>query len=194
MAPAHAQMPSIPGASGGAAGMLGGTPDLSSMSTGNAAGVLEYCLKNKLLGGTDATSVLGGLDKAARRQAIGRFRQVKLGTIATSGKSPLSLDSIPPKMKTKACNMVLKHAKSSSERRRWRQHATAPPLPTRVEFARLVRLRNIAGAAMYRPILCGRSPATLLRNRIVHVRVRQSFPLNPQPVPCFGGRRRQCLA
>ncbi|WP_380877555.1 hypothetical protein ACFB49_13330 [Sphingomonas sp. DBB INV C78] len=112
VAPAQAQMPTIPGASGGAAGMLGGTPDLSSMSTGNAAGVLEYCMKNKLLGGTDATSVLGGLTKQPDVKQSDDYKLGEAGTIATSGKSPLSLDSVPPKMKTKACNMVLKHAKS----------------------------------------------------------------------------------
>jgi hypothetical protein len=107
--PAAAQMPSLPS---GAGGMLGGTPDLSSMSAGNAAGVLEYCMKNKLLGGTDATSVLGGLTEKPEVKESDDYKLGEAGSLQTSGKSPLSLDSVPPKMKTKACDMVLKHAKS----------------------------------------------------------------------------------
>ena len=54
---ADAQMPKLPGGAGGAVGL----PDVSSVGASNAAGVLSYCARNKLLGGANASSVLGGL-------------------------------------------------------------------------------------------------------------------------------------
>ncbi|MGC4250123.1 MAG: hypothetical protein QM605_01315, partial [Sphingobium sp.] len=46
-------------ATGGLGGLLGGIlPDVASVGAGNAAGVLSYCVKNKVLGGANAKSVL----------------------------------------------------------------------------------------------------------------------------------------
>ena len=51
---------SLKGMAGGLTGG-GGTGSLASGSMGNAAGVIEFCMKNNFLGGTDASSVKDGL-------------------------------------------------------------------------------------------------------------------------------------
>lgn len=103
---AQAQMPSVP------SGIKGiGLPNLSSMSAGNAAGVLGYCVKNKYVGGSDAKSVLNGLTKKPDVKSSDDYAAGEKGEIQTAG-STLSLDSIDDKMKSKTCGMVLKQAKS----------------------------------------------------------------------------------
>lgn len=105
---ANAQMPKIPGGAAGAVGL----PDVSSMGAGNAAGVLGYCVKNKLLGGADATSVLGGLTAKPQVKSSPDFAAGEAGNILSGDGSTFSLNSVPKQMKTKACDMVLKQGKS----------------------------------------------------------------------------------
>ena len=108
--------PILPSRSGGIRKLRGATPwpgtGDGSVSAGNAAGVLSYCVKNKLLGGTDATSVLGGLTKKPDVAGSDDFKVGETGMLKTGDNSSLSLDCATGKMKSKACNMVLKHAKS----------------------------------------------------------------------------------
>lgn len=112
---AQAQIPGLPNGApklpGGLSGLAGGLPDLSSMSAGNAAGVLGYCLKNKLLGGGDASSVLSGLAKQPGVAASPDFKTGQSGNIATGSGPNLSLGGLQSQMKTKACDLVLKNAK-----------------------------------------------------------------------------------
>jgi hypothetical protein len=106
---APAQLPNL---SGGADGLLGGVlPNVGSIGAGNAAGVLTYCMKNKFLGGANATSVLGRLTgkpgvKTSKGFALGRN-----GTVHTEN-SQLSLGSLKGKVKTRVCDLVLSHAGS----------------------------------------------------------------------------------
>jgi hypothetical protein len=119
---AQAQMPSIPGSVGGmAGGMAGGAtsglgmPNVSSMGVGNATGVLSYCVKNNVLGGadaTDATSTLGALTGKPEVKSSDGFTAGSAGNVVSGDGSKLSLDSVPPPMKSKVCGMVLKQAKS----------------------------------------------------------------------------------
>ena len=131
---AHAQL-SLPGGLGGAASGLGGgaVPGLGSASVGNVTGLLSYCVKNKLVSqsgaGGDvlaklqgrpetlkspdykaglAGTVLGG--KPAETGSGGTADM--LGGLTGGAHKPLSLDSLPAGMRTKACDTVLSHAKS----------------------------------------------------------------------------------
>lgn len=100
-----AQMPSIPGLGG-----IGGLPSISGMGMGNAAGVLGYCMKNNLLGGsTNASSVADSLMKKPGVAGSKGFAAGNAGTIL-SGKQSFSLGSVSDPIKSQACGMVLKQA------------------------------------------------------------------------------------
>lgn len=104
---AQAQIPGMPGGASGAMGL----PDVSKMGAGNAAGVLSYCVKNKFLGGGDASSVLGGLTKKPDVKTSKDYSAGEMGQVL-SGGSKFSLDSAPKQVKSKVCDMVLKQGKS----------------------------------------------------------------------------------
>ncbi|QYE33433.1 DUF2501 domain-containing protein (plasmid) [Polymorphobacter sp. PAMC 29334] len=126
---------SLPGGLGGAASGLGGgaLPGLGSASAGNVTGLLGYCVKNKLVSQTGAGSdvlaklqgrpetvqspdykvglagnLLGG--KSAETGRAGTTGM--LGGLTGSANKPLSLDSLPAGVRTKACDTVLSHAKT----------------------------------------------------------------------------------
>src|SRR5688500_16589108 len=101
-------MPRLPG---GAA--LGGLPDVSKMDVPNVAGVLGYCVKNKVLGSSGAASVIDGLKGKPGVTSSPDFRAGEAGNIITgNGGSPVSLGSLPASLKTQACDMVLRHGTS----------------------------------------------------------------------------------
>lgn len=98
--------------SGGLGGLMGGMlPNIASVGAGNAAGVLSYCVKNKLVNATSASSILGKLTGKPGVKESSGFKLGQDGTIKTD-KSALSLDSLKSKAKTKACDLVLNHASS----------------------------------------------------------------------------------
>jgi hypothetical protein len=101
----------------GLAGALGGgglVPNLGSQSVGNAAGILGYCLQNKLLGGQtagNAQSVLGSLTGQGKVQDQSKAYQAGQNGQLLAGNSALSLDSLKGQVKGKICDMVLQRAK-----------------------------------------------------------------------------------
>ena len=98
------QLPSIPDASS----LVKGVPNVSSISPGNAAGVLGYCVKNKVLSGGGATNAL-----KARREAGEELRGYsagKAGDIVTGQGHKFSLNHLPSQAKSQACNAVLQQA------------------------------------------------------------------------------------
>lgn len=101
------------GGLGGLGGLLGGmVPDVASVGASNAAGVLSYCMKNKLLGKVGgAKSVLGQLTKQPGVTESDGFKLGETGTIQSDG-AQLPLGSIKGKIKTQMCDLVLKQAKS----------------------------------------------------------------------------------
>jgi hypothetical protein len=96
-----------PGLPGGA-----GLPDVSKMGVPNVAGVLGYCVKNRLLSGTGATSVLDGLKGKSGVTASPDYSAGEAGNIITGSGSPVSLGAMPAQLKTQACNAVLRHGSS----------------------------------------------------------------------------------
>ena len=97
-------LPGIPGGTG--------LPDVSKMGVPNVAGVLGYCVKNKLLSGTGATSVIDGLKGKSGVTSSPEFSAGEAGNIVTGSGSPISLGSMPAQLKSQACNMVLRHGSS----------------------------------------------------------------------------------
>lgn len=98
--PVSAQLPG--------AGSVLGMPDISSISPGNAAGVLGYCVKNKYLSGSSADQVLGGLMKKPGVEASKDYKAGAAGELLGGKGVPFSLGKLPKDMKSKACGMVLK--------------------------------------------------------------------------------------
>lgn len=104
---ASAQLPSIPGMGG-----IGGLPDISSIGVGNATGALGYCVKNKLLKGADAGSVLNTLNGKPNVATSPGYADGQSGNLKLGNGSNFSLSGIQGQAKTQACNMVLKQAKT----------------------------------------------------------------------------------
>ena len=117
------------GGLGSLGGLLGGgLPNVGSVGAGNAAGLLGYCLKNRLLGqggmlggltggqtGTQASGAQSILQQLTGRKdvqtspgyAAGQAGQVQAGNGQT-----LSLGNLGGQVKTQLCNVVLKRAKA----------------------------------------------------------------------------------
>jgi hypothetical protein len=108
------------GASGGLAsiGSLGGVPSLGALtsgSTGNVAGVLEFCMKNNYLGGaTDAASVkdklLGKLGGAPASNP--GYTDGTKGLLTGSDGNQFDLSRIKSQITQQACDKILSQGKS----------------------------------------------------------------------------------
>jgi hypothetical protein len=119
--------------SAGGLGDLAGGADLSSLasgSAGNAAGVIEYCMKNNYLGGDAASSMkdklmgkVGGDSKDAASDegfvdgAKGLVKtkdgkSVDLANLGGSMGGMSGVSDMKSKATKKACSTVLDHAKS----------------------------------------------------------------------------------
>jgi hypothetical protein len=102
-APAAAQL-SLPS-------MVSSLPNVSSISAGNAAGVLQYCMKHNLVSSTSAESVLGGLKKKPHVTGSKDFAAGAAGQVLSGKGGGMSLNSLQPHLKSQACDMVLKQGK-----------------------------------------------------------------------------------
>ena len=88
-------------------------PAVGASTIGNAAGVLQYCVKNNYLG-SDAASVKDKLLSkitGQKQQQTGYANGAKGLLQGGDGKS-LNLKAVSGKLKTKACDYVLKNASS----------------------------------------------------------------------------------
>lgn len=89
-------------------------PAMGQSSIGNAAGVLQYCVKNNYLSADAAGGVkdkLMGMITGQKQQQTGYANGAKGMLMGDDGKS-LNLKGISGKLKTKACDYVLKNASS----------------------------------------------------------------------------------
>ncbi|MGL9750896.1 MAG: DUF2501 domain-containing protein [Symbiopectobacterium sp.] len=98
-------------------GLLGGgTQALSAGSMGNAAGILQYCIKQKLVSATNTENIKDKLlDKlglnSAEKQKQTDYIQGMAGMLQTKDGQALNLNNIGSTLlaeKTKACDLVLK--------------------------------------------------------------------------------------
>lgn len=110
------------GASSGALGGLGdqlSLPGLSSASTGNVAGVLEFCMKNNYLGSNGVAGIkdkllgkLGGQKQAAADPGYKDGLKGIIGGGNSGGGSRFDLTSMRKQVTDKACDKVLEYGKS----------------------------------------------------------------------------------
>ncbi|WP_260397176.1 DUF2501 domain-containing protein [Variovorax sp. KBW07] len=106
------------GSGGSSLGNLGSSlgfkmPAIGSSTIGNAAGVLQYCVKNNYLGG-DAASVKDKLlakITGQKPQETG-FASGAKGLLKGGDGQTLNFKILSSKVKTKACDYVLKNATS----------------------------------------------------------------------------------
>jgi hypothetical protein len=104
--------------------LSGGDSALTSTSASNAAGVLQYCVKNNVLSKASTENVKDQLlNKLGIQSASGaesQDYQQGLGGLLKTGKDQSvdlnnlgsGLTQVKEKVKTKACDVVLKQAKS----------------------------------------------------------------------------------
>lgn len=130
--------PAVPGRGGLLGGLLGGAvPSVGSIGVGNAAGLLGYCIQNKLLGsaaglapsGSSAGTVAQGVRSADTRAGIapsilqqltGRpgvaaspgYQAGQAGQVQAPGGQTLSLDGLRGQVKNQVCSLVLNRARS----------------------------------------------------------------------------------
>jgi hypothetical protein len=91
---------------------MSGLPNISSIGVGNAAGALGYCVKNKVVGGAEASSVLNRLSGKPDVRAAPGYADGQAGKLNLGDGSTFSLGGAQSQLKSQACNMVLKQAKS----------------------------------------------------------------------------------
>ena len=116
------QLKDIAGGSGlsGAASSLGSLSSITSGSTGNAAGIIEFCMKNNYLSGDSASSVkdqlMGKLTGSAGQPAQSNPDYISgaQGIVTGSGGQSvdLSMAGLKAKAVKKACEKILDQAKS----------------------------------------------------------------------------------
>ncbi|WP_343547620.1 DUF2501 domain-containing protein [Ralstonia sp.] len=102
----------------GSIGSLGGMPSLGALtsgSTGNVAGVLEFCMKNNYLGGaTDAASVkdklLGKLGGAPASNP--GYTDGTKGILTGSDGNTFDLSALKSQITRQACDKILAQGKS----------------------------------------------------------------------------------
>lgn len=99
----------------------GGSSAVASNSMTNATGVLQYCVKNKIVnnvnGLTDQLQSKLGLNSSAKQSNETSYLQGIAGLLNTGGNQKLDLNALGEtelgkQLKTKACNVVLDQGKS----------------------------------------------------------------------------------
>jgi Protein of unknown function (DUF2501) len=109
------------GGAGGALGALGGAggmPSVGQAAPSNVAGVLQYCIKNKYLGGGGASSVKDSLMSkvtgSGKSTNDSGFQDGSQGLLQTGNGQSYGLGGggIKAEITQKVCDQVLQHAKS----------------------------------------------------------------------------------
>lgn len=85
-------------------------PDVRSIGAANAAGVLQYCLKNGLVSSAATDSLLTSLTAKKGVTADPGYSAGLAGQIITGGKN-FSLGRATGYLKSQACDMVFQQAK-----------------------------------------------------------------------------------
>lgn len=89
-------------------------PAIGASTAGNAAGVIQYCVKNNYLNAANANGIkdkLLGMVTGQKPQQTGYANGAKGLLMGSDGQS-LNLKGLSGKLKEKACDYVLKNASS----------------------------------------------------------------------------------
>ncbi|WP_345251913.1 DUF2501 domain-containing protein [Pigmentiphaga soli] len=106
------------GSLSGLSGLAGGSlPSLDSVGTGNIAGILGFCAKNKFLGG-DATSLqdklLGQLGGQSKAQSDSGYAEGLSGILGGNSGQKVDLNGggLKQKLTDQVCDKVLEYGQS----------------------------------------------------------------------------------
>lgn len=101
----------------GLGSLLGSSlPTIGGDTAGNAAGVLEYCIKRKYLSGDAVASVKDkllakyGLAESTQTEQDSGYQSGLKGLLQGQGGQSFNLDAVSGKLKDKACDYVLDNA------------------------------------------------------------------------------------
>ena len=112
-APTRAQLlDTLKNATGGASGLA--MPSLGGASSGNIAGLLQYCVQNRLAGGSGGNvenSLLGKLGGATAVQSQPAYTAGSKGQVQSGGQG-FDLSNLGGTLKQQACDQVVQHARS----------------------------------------------------------------------------------
>lgn len=91
-----------------------GMPAIGGDTAGNAAGVLQYCIKNKYANGAQNVkdALLSKVGLAGKEQQDTGYQSGAKGLLTGSDGSTFDLSKLKSKVKEKACDVVLDNAKS----------------------------------------------------------------------------------
>jgi hypothetical protein len=92
-----------------AAPIVSALPNVQSIAPANAAGVLQYCMKNHLVSSAATDTVLSPLTARPEITKSPDYTAGQAGQILTAGKS-FSLGQASGFLRSQACDMVLKQA------------------------------------------------------------------------------------
>jgi hypothetical protein len=96
----------------------GGMPQVGQASPSNTAGVLQYCIQNKYVGGGGASSVKDSLMSkvtgSGQRENDSGFKAGSTGQLQTGNGQNFNLGGggVKAQITQKVCDQVLQHAKS----------------------------------------------------------------------------------
>ena len=90
--------------------MISTLPDIKSISPANAAGVLQYCVKNNLVSSTATDGVLAPLTAKQGIKGSPEFGAGQAGSIISDGKT-FALGQANDYLKSQACDLVFRQAK-----------------------------------------------------------------------------------
>ncbi len=116
--PAPTPVPTVaPATTARSGGLLGGgLPQVGTIGAGNAAGLLGYCVRNKLLGATGgqtgAAGVLGRLTGQKDVTTLPGYQAGQTGQVQAANGQTLSIDPLRGQIKTQLCNLILNRARS----------------------------------------------------------------------------------
>ncbi len=102
--------------SSGTSSMLGGLgmPAIGGSTASNAAGVLQYCIKNKYASGAQGVkdALVGKLGLGGKETQDAGYQSGAKGLLSGSDGSTFNIGKLQSSLKEKACDYVLDNAKS----------------------------------------------------------------------------------
>ncbi|WP_322994795.1 DUF2501 domain-containing protein [Castellaniella sp.] len=99
----------------GSVGSALGLPSIGGGTASNVAGILQYCVQKKYLGGTSAASVKDKLLEQAgvtQKKPDTGYQQGLSGLLSGSDGSSFDMNKLTGDLKNKACDYVLDNASS----------------------------------------------------------------------------------
>ncbi len=93
-------------------GGSGGLPNIGAAGAGNVAGLLGYCVRNKLTSGTGVAAVLGKLTGKPGVTTSSDYAAGQEGLLQGRDGKAFSVDGVKTSIRTRVCDLVLSRARA----------------------------------------------------------------------------------